>query len=113
MVNLAVYAALLRAGLDYLPAAAWSFALAVTNNYIWNRVWTFRSRRGNVYDQGLRFLAVALCSLGASLLVLQGLVGLHADKLAAQAAAIVLVTPLNFLGSKLWAFARPHPAVAG
>ena len=110
VVNLVVYAGLLGTGLHYLPAAAASFVVAVTNNYIWNRLWTFRGRRGNIYDQGGRFLLVSLCSLGANLLLLQGMVGLHADKLVAQGVAVVLVTPVNFLGSKLWAFGQPVPA---
>jgi putative flippase GtrA len=112
VVNLVVYAGLLQTGIPFLLAAAGSFAVAVTNNYTWNRRWTFRHRRGGLYAQGLRFLIVSLCSLGGNLVVLQGMVGLHADKLAAQAIAIVLVTPLNFFGSKLWAFARPSAAAA-
>src|ERR671911_2286965 len=59
VVNLAVYAALLElAGVHYLAAAFCSFLVAVTNNYLWNRVWTFRHRRGNVAFQGMRFLVV-------------------------------------------------------
>jgi len=106
-VNLAVYTALLHgAGVHYLLAASCSFAVAVTNNYIWNRLWTFRHQRGHLYHQGLRFLIVALCALAANLLVLRGLVGLGLDKVAAQAIAIILVTPLNFVGNKLWSFRR-------
>jgi putative flippase GtrA len=110
LVNLAVYAAFLHAGLHYLPAAIVSFLVAVTHNYTWNRLWTFRSNRGNVYDQAARFLAVSLSGLGANLLLLHALVDLGTDRLVAQAMAIVLVTPFNFLGSKLWAFARATPA---
>jgi dolichol-phosphate mannosyltransferase len=114
LVNLAVYVALLRgAGLHYLPAAACSFLVAVSNNYVWNWLWTFRAQRGHVCFQGLRFLAVSLAALGANLLVLHGLVDLGTGKIVGQALAIVLVTPLNFLGNKLWAFRRPLPAVAG
>ena len=59
LVNLAVYVALLHgAGLHYLSAAACSFLVAVTNNYSWNRLWTFRAQRGHAYFQGLRFLVV-------------------------------------------------------
>ncbi len=111
-VNLAVYTALLHGGLHYIFAAIGSFVLAVGNNYTWNRLWTFRGRRAGIYDQGIRFLIVSLFSLGANLLLLQALVGLGSGRLAAQAVAIVLVTPLNFLGSKLWAFGGLRPITA-
>ena len=104
-VNLVVYSALMAEGLHYNLAAACSFLVAVTNNYTWNRLWTFREHRGHVGIQGMRFLLVSLAALGANLLVLYLLVtygGL--DKLTAQAIAIVLVTPLNFIGNKLWSF---------
>jgi putative flippase GtrA len=107
VVNLAVYTALLRgAGIHYLPAAACSFLVAVTNNYAWNRLWTFRHERGHVAYQGLRFLVVSTIALGANLAILDALVELGVGKIAAQAVAIVLVTPLNFIGNKLWSF-RP------
>jgi putative flippase GtrA len=106
LVNLAVYIALLRgADLHYLPAAACSFIVAVTNNYWWNRHWTFRQSRGHFYHQGLRFLVVSLVSLVANLLILRGLVAADLDKIGSQALAIVLVTPLNFVGNRLWSFA--------
>src|SRR5215831_8633530 len=77
VVNLAVYTALLDgADLHYLPAAACSFVVAVTNNYVLNRVWTFRRHRGHLYYQGLRFLVVSLVALGANLAVLEILVAL-------------------------------------
>jgi dolichol-phosphate mannosyltransferase len=106
-VNLAVYTVLLRAvGLHYIPAAIGSFFVAVTNNYTWNRLWTFRGERGHVAYQGLRFLVVSLLSLGANLVVLHLFVQAGLGKILAQALAIVLVTPLNFVGNKLWSFRR-------
>ena len=108
VVNLAVYTALLRgAGLYYLVAAACSFVVAVTSNYTWNRVWTFRHQRGHLAHQGIRFLLVSLVALAANLVCLRLLVGLGMDKVAAQAVAIALVTPLNFVGNKLWSFRTP------
>jgi putative flippase GtrA len=106
-VNLAVYTALLRgAGWHYIYAATVSFLVAVTNNYLWNRLWTFRDQRGHVGFQGLRFFTVAVVAYGANLGILSALIALGMDKVAAQAIAIVLVTPLNFIGNKLWSFAR-------
>ena len=106
LVNLGVYVLLRRAGVHYIPAAIGSFAVAVTNNYAWNRMWTFRRQRGHLAYQGLRFLVVSLVTLGANIVILYGLVHAGLDKLAAQAIAIVLVMPLNFLGNKLWSFGR-------
>ncbi len=107
LINLAVYDALLHGGLHYLLAATCSFLVAVTSNYTWNRLWTFREERGHLGIQGMRFLVVSLAALGANLVVLHVLVvygGL--GRLLAQAVAIVVVTPLNFVGNKLWSFRR-------
>ena len=107
LINLGVYDALLHEGLHYLIAATCSFLVAVTSNYTWNRLWTFREHRGHVGIQGMRFLAVSVVALGANLAVLHLLVAYAGlDKLPAQAVAIVVVTPLNFVGNKLWSFRR-------
>jgi dolichol-phosphate mannosyltransferase len=104
-VNLGVYAALVEgAGVHYLGAAVCSFAVAVANNYTWNRLWTFREQRGHVALQGAKFLLVSIAALGANLAVLAALVALGLPEVPAQALAIVLVMPLSFLGNKLWSF---------
>jgi putative flippase GtrA len=105
VVNLAVYTLLLdAAGMHYISAAVGSFLVAVTNNYTLNRVWTFRAQRGGVAYQGMRFLIVSTMALVANLAVLHGLVTLGLGEVVAQAIAIVLVTPVNFVGNKLWSF---------
>jgi putative flippase GtrA len=111
VINLGVYIALLRsAGLEYHAAAVCSFLVAVANNYTWNRLWTFRGQRGHFAYQGMRFLAVSVAALGANVLVLHALVVLGMSKIPAQAVAIIVVTPLNFLGNKLWSFRLAHAA---
>ncbi len=104
-VNLFVFSFFfLVVGVHYIPAAILSFLVAVTNNYTWNRLWTFRQQRGHVAWQGMRFLVVSTLALGANLVVLTALVALGLQEVLAQAVAIVLVTPINFLGNKLWSF---------
>ena len=104
-VNLGVFTLLVHgASVHYLPAAACSFAVAVTSNYTWNRLWTFRDQRGHVAYQGARFLVVSTIALVANLVVLHALVTLGFSEVVAQAIAIVLVTPVNFVGNKLWSF---------
>jgi dolichol-phosphate mannosyltransferase len=107
VVNLAVFTALvLGADLDHRLAAVCSFLVAVTNNYTWNRLWTFHGERGHVAYQGARFFFVAVLALVANLVALEVLIKLGLPEIAAQAIAIVLVTPINFVGNKLWTFRR-------
>jgi putative flippase GtrA len=106
VINLGVYSALVLSDVHYLVAAACSFFVAVTNNYTWNRLWTFHHQRGHLVYQGVRFLLVSMVALGANLLFLQVLVVLGMPKIPAQAIAIVLVTPWNFAANKLWSFRR-------
>jgi putative flippase GtrA len=107
LVNLAVYDGLLHAGFHYLVAATCSFLVAVTSNYTWNRLWTFREHRAGVAAQGMRFFLVSLGALAANLVVLQVLIALGLGKLGGQAVAIILVMPLSFLGNRLWSFRPP------
>jgi dolichol-phosphate mannosyltransferase len=107
VVNLAVYAALLAAGMHYLAAAAIAFLVAAGSNYAWNRIWTFRTSEAPILGQGARALVVSTLSLGANQLFLFAFVAAGAGHLAAQAVAIVLATPFSFVANKLWAFAEP------
>ena len=108
VVNLAVFALLVH-GTDahYRLAATAAFVIAVANNFLWNRHWTFRAHDGHAGFQAARFLTVSLAAFGFNLLVLELLVaGFGAPEVPAQALAIVAATPLSFLGNKLWSFAR-------
>jgi putative flippase GtrA len=106
VVNLATYTVCLHAfGLHYLAAGTVAFVVAVTNNFYWNRHWTFNARDGHAGFQAARFFAVSVAAFLFSLAILELLVGgLGVHKVLAQAIAIVAATPLNFLGNKLWSF---------
>ena len=106
ILNLGVYSVLVDGGLHYNLAAACSFLVAVTNNYLWNRLWTFRGQRGHIAYQGLRFFIVSLLALGANEVLLTAFVAGGTGKVVGQAIAVVLVTPINFVGNKLWSFRR-------
>jgi putative flippase GtrA len=104
-VNLAVYAfALDVLGLHYFFAATISFLFAVVNNYLWNRAWTFRDQRGHFGYQGFRFFVVSSAVYAGNILLLSLLIALGLGEIVSQACAIVLVTPINFIGNKLWSF---------
>ena len=46
------------------------FILAATNNYIWNRLWTFESRSEAVGREYLSFLTISVIGLGLNNLVI-------------------------------------------
>ena len=106
LINLAVFAVLASSlGVHHLIAAVLAFCVAVTNNFLWNRYWTFGPGEGPAHFQAARFFAVSLASLGINLIVLELLISANMGELAAQAIAVAVAMPFNFLGNKLWTFA--------
>ena len=107
-VNLTVFALLVQ-GLElrYGLAAICSFLVAVGNNYLWNRIWTFRRQGERVGLQAARFFAVSVAALSLNLVVLTALVDAGLGELAAQAVAILVVAPTSFLANRSWTFELP------
>jgi putative flippase GtrA len=105
-VNLIVYSILVHpVGTDYRVANLLAWLVAVLNNFVLNRHWTFDARGGHARSQALRFLLVSLVAEGFSLLLLTLLVqSAGLAKIPAQALAVATSMPLNFLGNKLWSF---------
>jgi len=106
VVNVAVYALFVHSvGLDYRAANVVAWLVAVINNFVLNRHWTFDARGGRAHAQAIRFLIVSLVAEGCSLLLLTLFVqGAGIAKVPAQALAVAASMPLNFLGNKLWSF---------
>ena len=106
LINLAVFALLVGSlGLHHTLAAIGAFCVAVTNNFLWNRHWTFAAGNTPAGFQAARFFAVSVASLGLNLALLEVLIVGGAGELAAQAIAVALAMPFNFLGNRLWTFA--------
>jgi dolichol-phosphate mannosyltransferase len=108
VVNLAVFALLDQGlGVHHLVAAVCSFCVAVTNNFLLNRHWTFQATTGHAGFQAARFFAVSVLGLGVNLLFLYLLVDVASGpELASQALAVAGAMPFNFVGNKLWTFGR-------
>lgn len=80
-------------------------AIASTNNFIWNRHWTFGAKEDHPFWQGVRFFAVSFLVLIAAAGIYTALVGLGLDwKVAADGIAWVIATPISFIVQKLWSF---------
>ena len=108
VVNLAVFTVAVHgADMRYQVAATLAFLVAVSNNFLWNRHWTFKAGDGRAHHQAARFLLVSVIAFGVGLALLTVLVELGGMReVPAQAIAIVAVTPLSFLANKLWSFSR-------
>jgi dolichol-phosphate mannosyltransferase len=107
LINLAVFAVLAETlGVHHVLAAVGAFGVAVTNNFLLNRHWTFAAGDGHAGFQAMRFFAVSIAALTINLIALEALVTQASlGDLAAQANAVAIAMPFNFLGNKLWTFA--------
>jgi putative flippase GtrA len=106
LINLAVFAALTKGlGVPHAIAAIGAFSVAVTNNFLGNRYWTFAAAGNRVAFQASRFFLVSLAALGVDLAMLEILLrGGMVGEVTAQAIAVAVATPFNFVGNKLWTF---------
>jgi putative flippase GtrA len=106
LINLCVFAVLVELlGVHHVAAAIGAFAVAVTNNFLLNRHWTFAAGNGHAGFQAARFFTVSVLALGINLIALEILIAVvEFPELGAQAIAVAFAMPFNFVGNKLWTF---------
>jgi putative flippase GtrA len=107
VINVSVFAFCLRVlDVHYRIAYVIAFCVAVTNNFVWNRVWTFRHQKDDspVAMQGARFFAVSLVAAAGGFVLLEAFVRSGLPKIPAEMLAVALVVPISFLGNKHWSF---------
>jgi putative flippase GtrA len=107
LINIAVFATLSGdLGAHHTLAALGAFCVAVSSNFFWNRHWTFGAGDGHAGFQAARFFAVSVAALAVNLAVLEALIaGTPLADVSAQAIAVAVAMPFNFVGNKLWTFA--------
>jgi len=104
LINLGVFL-VADPSMPYTLAFTVAFICAATSNFVWNRLWTFRVSHGVPHHQYVRFLTVSAMALCLDLGVLRALVEAGGmAKVTAAAIAILVATPVSFLGNKLWTF---------
>jgi dolichol-phosphate mannosyltransferase len=106
VVNLAVFTFSLKVlSVHHIAAATIAFGVAVMNNFWWNRHWTFAAGKGHAGFQAARFFAVSVTAFVIQVAILELLItSAGMAKVLAQAVSLVLATPVNFVGNKLWSF---------
>ena len=110
--NLVVFSLLFYgASLHHLAASTVAFIVAVTQNYIINKSWTFRTTDGEGHRKFiyyLRFVAVSLAGLSVNLGVLFVLVDTFGFKYVfiAQFMGILGGMMINFTGSVFFVFSQ-------
>ena len=108
VVNLAVFAAVVASGADHVIAVTAAFLVAVGNNFHWNRRWTFNAVGAQaIHRQAQRFFIISGIGFLLQLGIFELLDSSGTAPLIAQAISLVIVTPIGFLGNRLWTFAEP------
>ena len=88
-------------------AKACGFSVAVVNNYLLNKYWTFGDKRDNHATQFTKFLSVALVGLAMALAIYSlyhNVFGIH--KSIANLMTSATIVFWNFFGSKLLVFRK-------
>jgi putative flippase GtrA len=103
-VQLTSLAAMLGAGVPYLPSTALAVELSILNNFVWHERWTWRDRpcvgRARLW-RFARFHALnGLVSLGGNLLIVSTLVvNAGLSPIAANVIAVLACGILNYFGA--------------
>jgi putative flippase GtrA len=107
VVNLGVFTvAAVVLDLHHVLAAVLAFVVAITNNFWWNRHWTFAARDGHAGFQAARYFAINIVSFLFQVSILAVLVGYGVPEVVAQASSIAVAVPFNFIANKMWSFGR-------
>ncbi len=103
VLALAVFAVTVSA-IGATAASVSAFVAALVHNFAWNRMWTFDAVHLPAVPQAIRFALLHGALLIVTLGVLQLLIALGMEPVAAQALAMLTVAVPSFLGHRLWSF---------
>ena len=93
-------------GADPVYANIISVTLAIFNNFIWNRYWTFKERQASFHKQLGQFVIVSLVGLLINTLLLPVFIHFGVWYVFAKVVIIGIVLIWNFLGNALWTFGK-------
>ena len=114
VVNLAVFTVCVHGlSLDYRLAALVAFLVAVTNNFVWNRHWTFDARDGHAGYQAARFFVVSVAAFAStSPRWSSSCPSAGWPRCPPRPSRSCSPRRVSFAGNKLWSFAQMRRAAA-
>lgn len=116
VVNLSIYSGLVFFEVNYLVAATISFLGAVTNNFYWNFIWTFKDQAEHktVSRKYFDFLVISGVNFVVNIFLLRLMYEtLEFNKIIAQILAIGITSTLNFIGNYLITFREQETREGG
>lgn len=108
IINISVLYALVElVGLYYVLSALIAYIISISNNFLWNKRWTFCDHCADYKMQYSKYVLISLMSLVCNLAILALLVEIFGMwYLLAQTIAILIVGVNTFLWNKLWVFRK-------
>lgn len=104
LISMLCYFLLLKLNVYYLLANVISYFVGMTNSYILNRKWVFKSD-SSIIKTSIKFCCVNIITLGISTLLLYIFVhNFNFNKAIAQIVTTMIIMVINYLGSKFWTF---------
>jgi len=89
---------------NYIISLIISYILSVTNSYLWNKYWTFNSKK-NPAKEYLKFWSIYLITFVINILTLTIWVNtLNFDPKIGQLIVLPILTIISFAGHKYWSF---------
>jgi putative flippase GtrA len=104
VLTIVVFAGLSALGVGYALAAVLAAWCALAHNFLWNRHWTFNATSGPIGRQAVRYFATSIVFLCVNVAVLHLLVVAGVAEVVAEAIAVLVIVPPNFLVQRHWSF---------
>jgi putative flippase GtrA len=93
--------------LDIVFSNACSVALAIVNNFLLNKLWTFRDTSKNYTEQFFKYATVSFIGWLMNIVLMKLFLWLGWFYLIAKVVIIMIVSGWNYLLNKLWTFKQP------
>ncbi|MEI6579310.1 MAG: GtrA family protein [Eubacteriales bacterium] len=104
-VDFFVFTILAFAGADKLTAQAFAYTAGIINSFLFNKYWTFKTKKADAKTEFIKFLPVNLVSLVFTLAGIELLNGvLNIDVFISKIIVTVFSQLINYFGYKFWVF---------